>query len=106
MLSERRSVKKINESASGVNIPLPNCNLYVKGWGKDKNGNSRIIVGLPNDKGYSIQTNGVLPNTHSIIRMAGKSLGDAELLQISSEVIPYIKQSGPATVKARLKTWK
>lgn len=97
--------KKLTEAVMGVNLPLPNCNLYVKGWGMDKNGNSRIVVGFPNDKGFSIQTNGTLPETNHIIKVAHREMSEDELMEVGNEVLPYVQKYGPATVKSRLKVY-
>lgn len=88
-----------------MNLEQPHSNLYIKGWGKDTNGNQRIIVGLPNDKGVSIQTNGNLPETHSIIRGA-KKLTDDELSIIGQEITDYVSQYGSASLKSKLKIYK
>lgn len=86
-----------------VNLEIPDTNLYVKGWGLDTNGNRRIIVGFPNDKGFSIQTNGTLPETNRIIQSAIRELSDDELDVIGDEVVQYVKEFGSANVKSRLR---
>ncbi len=86
-----------------VNLEIPDTNLYVKGWGLDTNGNRRIIVGFPNDKGFSIQTNGTLPETNRIIQSAIRELSDDELDVIGDEVVKYVKEFGSANVKSRLR---
>lgn len=97
--------KVMSEAAKNLNLPLSNCNLYVKGWGLDKNGNMRILVGFPNDRGFPIQTNGVLKNTHQILQRAGSQLSEDDLNVIGSEVLSYVQKFGPATVKSRLKVY-
>ncbi len=95
----------LKEAKTSVNLEQPHSNLYIKGWGFDKNGNQRIIVGLPNDKGVSIQTNGNLPETHSIIRGVKKLTPD-ELSIIGQEITDYVSQYGPASLKSKLKIYK
>lgn len=97
--------KNLTEAKSGLNLALPNCNLFVKGWGLDKNGNMRIIVGFPNDKGFPIQTNGTLPRTNAAIRNANEGSIRSELPTIGKEVLAYVQKYGPATVKNRLKVY-
>lgn len=94
----------LKEAKSSMNLEQPHSNLYIKGWGFDKNGNQRIIVGLPNDKGVSIQTNGNLPETHSIIRGA-KKLTSNELDKVGWEITDYVSQYGPASLKSKLKIY-
>lgn len=97
--------KIINESMSNVNLEQPISNLYIKGWGVDKNGNMRIVVGFPNDKGFSIQTNGVLPKTHQMLGYSPKAFTDIELETIGKEITQYVQQHGSTAVKSRLKIY-
>ena len=53
-------------------ISLPNSNLYLTGFGLDTNGNSVVRLTFPNQRGFSIQTNGVLKETHSLGSRLGK----------------------------------
>lgn len=95
----------LKEAKSSMNLEQPHSNLYIKGWGLDGNGNQRIIVGLPNNNGVSIQTNGNLPKTHSIIRGA-KKLTASELSAVGREVTAYVSKYGPASLKSKLKTYE
>lgn len=95
----------LKEAKSPMNLEQPHSNLYIKGWGVDPKGNQRIIVGLPNDKGVSIQTNGNLPETHTIIRGA-KRLTSDEISTIGQEITDYVAQYGPASLKSKLKIYK
>ena len=96
-------VKKINEAVK-MNIEQPYSNLYIKGWGMDANGNKTIIVGFPNDRGFPIQTNGTLPNTHNIISKAHKELSSDELAAVGKEITAYVSAHGSANQKSRLRT--
>ena len=89
------------------NVETSVSNLYLKGVGNDKNGNWRIVVGFPNDRGFSIQTNGVLKNTNNITRKNEKldKLSDNELKIIGKEVTDYVKKYGSSNVKNRLKIY-
>ena len=103
ILAERNG--SIKEAVKGINLEQPHSNLYIKGWGLDTNGNWRIVVGPPNDKGWAIQTNGKLPETNSITRHAGKTLSDDELDTIGQEITDYVSQYGSKEQKARLKRY-
>jgi hypothetical protein len=95
----------IKEAVKGLNLEQPHSNLYIKGWGRDKNGNTVILVGFPNDKGWAIQTNGTLPETDWTIKRAHKELSDEELDIIGQEVTDYVSQYGSKEQKARLKRY-
>jgi hypothetical protein len=77
-------------------IALNNSNLYLKGAGNDTNGNLTVKLTFPNQRGFSIQTNGNLPATHGIF-MYGKNIKDLtapELEIIELESIAYIQKFG------------
>lgn len=97
--------KTITEAVKGLNLEQPHSNLYIKGWELDSNGNSVIIVGFPNDKGFSIQTNGTLPETNNIIRRAHKELSEDELNEVGREITDYVQQHGSKQAKARLRVY-
>jgi len=91
-------------------ISLQNCNLYITGSGLDSNGNKVVKLKFPNGPAFSIQTNGTLRNTHSLL--SGKttikqieSLTIAELLQIEKEVVNYVKAHGSPTQKKKLRVY-
>lgn len=94
------------EMTKGVNLEQPHSNLYIKGWGVDKNGNSRIVIGFPNDTGFPIQTNGNLPKTHRIVGVSHKGLSDDSLDIIGREITDYVTAHGSPKVKAKLKIYK
>lgn len=101
----KEEMKRPITEAKGLNLEQPHSNLYIKGWGLDTNGNQVIIVGFPNDRGFSIQTNGTLPKTQRIIKSAGKTLSDEELDIIGTEITDYATKFGSKNVKARLRTY-
>ena len=85
---------------------LPHTNLWLKGFGMDTNGNAVVKVSYPNDNAFSIQTNGVLPETHRLSKSVGISdLTEEELDAISKEVSGYIKEYGSKKQKEKLKIY-
>lgn len=102
----------INKGAEGADMSesvdgtaLPGSNLYLYGKGKDINGNSVVRVGFPNQRGFSIQTNGDLPKTDSILKGGAKiaSLSDSDLKTIGGEVAGYVKENGSDEQKKSLR---
>jgi len=90
-------------------ISLPNSNLYLTGFGLDTNGNSVVKLTFPNARGFSIQTNGVLKETHSIGKGLSKKgiqgLSHKQLKDIGKECVNYIKSYGSILQKKKLKTY-
>ncbi len=90
----------------GLNLEQPHSNLFIKGWGMDTNGNSVIIVGFPNDRGFAIQINKPeFRETKNIVRSAKRELSDDELFDIGKEVTDWVKKFGTQKVKSRLKVY-
>ena len=93
-----------------ADISLPKCNLYLVGSGHDTNGNKIVKLNFPNSRGFSIQTNGNLKNTGSILRGLKtkkdmETLSAIDLTKISKEVCSYIKNYGSATQQKKLRTY-
>lgn len=91
-------------------ISLPNSNLYIKGSGLNTNGNKVIKLSFPNGPSFSIQTNGNLPNTHSLLRGLKtikqlEVLTKTEIKQIEKECISYIKKHGSELQKSKLRVY-
>jgi antirestriction protein len=86
-------------------IAFENSNLYLHGFGKDTNGNSVVKVGFPNQRAFSIQTNGVLPKTHSLKGTKLSELSSGDIASIEKEVVGYIKDNGSMAQKKSLKTY-
>jgi hypothetical protein len=84
---------------------FPNCNLILYGKDKDVNGNSTVKVGFPNDRAFSIQTNGTLPETQWTLQRAVKEVSDEELEVIGNEVADYVKKYGSKAQKTKLKIY-
>jgi hypothetical protein len=87
-------------------IEFENSNLYLYGGGTDSNGNHIVKVGFPNAKAFSIQTNGVLPNTNRILKSSKlNELDSKEIASIEKEVVGYVKEFGSKEQKAKLKVY-
>ncbi len=95
--------------ATAKDVALPNCNLWLKGFGYDRNGNKIVTVTFPNGKGFSIQTNGNLPLLHSLITSYGfnkrEVLDNGDLHTIAHTIISYIQNYGSARQKSQLKVY-
>jgi hypothetical protein len=105
----RQIVQDILSEAKKINLEQPVSNLYIKGWGLDINGNNRITVGFPNDRGFPIQTGGgSLPNTHKIItgKKTSDTLSASELRTIGKEITDYVSKYGSKDQRSRLKVYK
>ena len=94
----------------GKYIELPNCNLGLTGSGHDTNGNKVIKLNFAGSKGFSIQTNGNLKRTGTILRGLKtfkdmSTLTRSELKTITKECITYIKNYGSANQKKHLRTY-
>ncbi len=98
---------KFARGGSVKDVELPDCNLWLRGFDMDTNGNQVVKVGFPNDRAFSIQTNGVLPNTHRISKRGEKlkDLTEEDLSYISREVREYVKEFGSANQKQRLRIY-
>ena len=107
--------KKLNTFAKTKNkimakdISLPNSNLYLTGFGLDTNGNYVVRLKFPNQRGFSIQTNGVLKETNSIGKSRGnkgiEGLTAKQLKDIDKECVAYIKAYGSPLQKKKLRTY-
>ena len=86
-------------------IALPNSNLYLYGWGTDTNGNNVIKIGFPNRKGFSIQTNGVLPFSNSAKNTSLSDLTETDIEKIEKEVVAYITTFGSKSQKSVIKKY-
>jgi hypothetical protein len=89
---------------------LPKTNLYLKGSGHDINGNKVVKLAAGSNRAFSIQTNGNLPKTGSILRGLKtekdmETVSASDLQTIAKEVVSYIKSYGTPTQKKKLKTY-
>jgi len=99
-------MKKGGSTTKLKEIALPNSNLYLYGWGRDTNGNSAIKIGFPNRKGFTIQTNGVLPFSNSIKNTSLSDLSENDIEKIEKEVVNYVKNYGSSNQKSIIKAYK
>lgn len=85
-------------------IELPSVKFELVGFGKDSNGNSVVKLKNGKGKGFSIQTNGNLPKTHSIKQSGkkAKELTPEELKIVAEEAKAYIDEYGTKTMKESL----
>jgi len=93
-----------------ISIPLKNSNLYLVASGLDRNGNKVIKLKFPNERGFSIQTNGALPKTNNILRGLKTpkdmfEISNIDLITIENECINYIISFGSTTQKKKIKTY-
>ena len=91
--------------AKGGELPFENSNLYLNGFGMDTNGNSVVKVSFPNQRAFSIQTNGVLKETHNLYTKNVDELSNSQKKIIEKEVVEYVKEFGSDEQKRRLKTY-
>jgi hypothetical protein len=80
--------------AKGGEVAFDNSNLYLNGFGMDSNGNSVVKVSFPNQRAFSIQTNGVLNETNSLYTKKIGELTEAEIKTIEKEVEEYVAVNG------------
>ena len=90
----------------GNMIAFPNSNLYLTGAGLDTNGNWTVKVGFPNDRAFSIQTNGVLRETNRLTHNKLSEITPEQLEVIEKEVVGYVSEFGSKKQKSKLKNYK
>lgn len=100
-----RSGKKMAKGGGMKDIGFENSNLYLYGFGKDSNGNTIVKVGFPNQRAFSIQTNGVLNFTHDKRGYKLNELDQEDVSKIEKEVVNYVKNYGSNEQKSRLKVY-
>jgi hypothetical protein len=78
-----------------------NSSLILKKRGKDKNGNQTVQLAAKGERGFSIQTNGNLPKTHSYLQGLNKftHLSDEQMNEIEKEVVDYVSAHGTKNQK-------
>ncbi len=84
---------------------LPGGNLMLVDKDTDANGNMVAKVAFPNQRAFSIQTNGVLPNTHRILQSQKTLVGLSadSINKIAAEVYDYVKEFGSKTQQKSLR---
>ncbi len=100
-------VKEFGKGGKVESIGFLESNLYLAGQGVDGNGNHVVKVHFPNQRAFSIQTNGVLPNTNRILKSIDdiSELSDTDMSAIEKEVNEYVKEFGSAKQKKSLKIY-
>ncbi len=86
-----------------LSIKLEGTNLYFNGYKLDINGNSVIKLQFPNQRSFSIQTNGKLPETNRLSCKSIFSLNKKNLEDIKNEVVNYIQKYGSTKQKTSFK---
>jgi len=96
----------MNEKTKG--FAADTSNIIFVGFGMDGNGNSIAKFKFPNSRTFSIQTNGNLPETHTIKRRGQrlKELTVGEILTIISEGESYIVHYGTKSQRSSLRLKK
>jgi hypothetical protein len=108
--TKAKGVGAVGKAKKGVKLPY--SNFILLGSGHDVNGNKIVKLQVEgNSRGFSIQTNGNLPKTHSILHGLKsakdmQTLSMAALDNISKEVCDYIEKHGSANQKKGLGSTK
>lgn len=93
--------------AKGGEIEFQRSNLRIIGTGIDTNGNRVVKVSIANQRPFSIQTNGNLPNTHRLLRGYDKNtnLYEGEIESMENEIVDYVENYGSPNQKKSLKIY-
>lgn len=91
--------------AKGGEIEFQHSNLIIVGAGMDSNGNRVVKVSFPNERPFSIQTNGNLPKTHSLLKAYDKNTNFSakEIESMEDEIVDYVENYGSENQKKSLK---
>lgn len=103
--NKSRSKRRLSESETpNKTIPTDVANISLTGWDMDTNGNKVIRFVIGKSRGFSIQTNGNLPKTHSIASGPKNLQGipKNDLLTIGNEILKYIESYGTSKQKENL----
>ena len=94
--------------AKGGEIEFQHSNIRIVGTDMDSNGNRVVKVSFPNQRAFSIQTNGDLPKTHNLLEGYNKNtnFSDKEIELMEDEIIDYVKNYGSANQKKSLRLSK
>lgn len=96
-----------DDYAKGGEIEFQRSNLRIIGTGIDTNGNRVVKVSIANQRPFSIQTNGNLPNTHRLLRGYDKNtnLYEGEIESMENEIVDYVENYGSPNQKKSLKIY-
>jgi hypothetical protein len=87
-------------------------NMWLKKIGRDTNGNKTITIGLPNDRGTSVQmSKAAFPQGDSILRGITNlkefvELPEAQQETFFKEIVDYINNHGSSKLKGSLKVFE
>lgn len=87
---------------------IPDTNLFIRGFGRDVNGNKLVYVSIMDGRRSGIQTMGDedLKTVNREYDMSIFSSGDAKTIsKIEDEVLEYVKKYGDPSIKSRLKLY-
>lgn len=109
--SAKKSVsgKSYAKGGSLKEIELPGCNLYLKGFAFDSNGNKVVKLTFPNGPAFSLQTNkgeDLYVTNRQSIKGNLSEISEADIATIAKEVSAYVKKYGSNTQKSKLKIYK
>jgi hypothetical protein len=93
--------------AKGGEIQFQHSNIRIVGTGMDTNGNRVVKVSFPNQRPFSIQTNGNLPKTHNLLKGYDKNTNFSvkEIESMEDEILDYVENYGSANQKKSLKVY-
>ena len=94
--------------AKGGEIEFKHSNIRIVGSGMDSNGNRVVKVSFPNQRPFSIQSNGTLPKTHTLLRNYDEEKTKFSVKEIESmedEILDYVENYGSANQKKSLKVY-
>jgi hypothetical protein len=94
--------------AKGGEIEFQHSNIRIIGTDMDSNGNRVVKVSFPNQRAFSIQTNGDLPKTHNLLQGYDEktNFSAKEIESMEDEIIDYVKNYGSANQKKSLRLSK
>lgn len=93
----KKRVTSRRSPAKSTGLPKLTPVLFLAGSGTDRNGNKIVKIKRATGRGFSIQTNANLPETHRILRgkktpKEMRELKGSELAKIRAEVRKFVNQ--------------
>jgi hypothetical protein len=87
---------------------IPGTNLFIRGFGRDVNGNKLVYVSIMDGRRSSIQTGGS-EDMREVNRQYDMSIFSSDdkkaIKNIEEEVLEYVKKYGDPSIKSRLKLY-
>jgi hypothetical protein len=88
---------------------IPGTNLFIRGFGRDVNGNKLVYVSIMDGRRSSIQTGGS-EDMREVNRQYDMSIFSSDdkkaIKNIEEEVLDYVKKYGDPSIKSRLHIYK